>query len=66
MRRCVGQKCYCKIAVTHHVSRDDVFSVSLVRCSYSVAYDLLAAAHLTWYCVRERARNETVLVENIT
>jgi hypothetical protein len=32
-----------KTSTTYHVNRDDVFSVSFVRCSWSVAYCLLAA-----------------------
>jgi hypothetical protein len=50
------------VTATYHVNRDDVFSVSLVRWSYSVAYHLLAFVHL---CVRESARSEIAFVENI-
>ena len=53
------------IAITHHVNRDDVFSVSLVRCSWSVAYGLLAAGHLARHGTRDRARTEVALVVNI-
>ena len=53
------------IAITHHVNRDDVFSVSLVRCSWSVAYCLLAAGHLARQDTRDRARSEVALVVNI-
>jgi hypothetical protein len=53
------------VPTTYHVNRDDVFSVSLVRWSYSVAYRLLAAGHLTWRGARERARSVIAFVENI-
>ena len=53
------------IATTHHVNRDDVFSVSLVRCSWSVAYCLLAAGHLARHGTRDKGRSEVALVVNI-
>jgi len=46
------------IVITHHVNRDDVFSVSLVRCSWSVAYGLLAAGHLALDGARDKARRD--------
>ena len=50
---------------THQVNRDEVFSVSCVRFSWSVAYDLLAVEHRIWHDTRGKARSETALVKNI-
>lgn len=56
----------CSAIWTDHVNCDDTSSVFFVRCSYSVAYILLAARHLTRRRgARARARDGIAFEENI-